>query len=265
MKTITTFILTTFILCSLVAAASSFAAADQDEVNNDRYRLEIILFQMLEGNVAGRFRTNLSHYAELTEQSKALIIGNEQIPAPDKLVEEIQPLAQSEVMANAWKRLRGSREFRPLIYQQWQEQRADTVSRAVPGGVIGTATRVHNDIVLFTPPNKPDKDMEYNSEYISADNVDQSVYQLDGMATFTQGRFLHISLDFEFRQLLVKPEATDGIESPNSYMVFSLKKSRQIRPQRLEFFDNEKFGALIYLEEINQAEEPSEDTVDAES
>ncbi len=251
MKITTTLTLAISILCSLVTADRLFAAVNEDGTSNDRYRLEIILFQMLENNAVGRLSETLNQYTGFSAKSKTT--------ADHSLTKESEPLTQSAIMANAWKRLLGSREFLPLLVDQWQEQRAGTVSRAVPGGVKGTATRIHGEVTIFPPSVNPERSIGYST-------VNPTVYQLDGLATFTQGRFLHVALNFEFRQLLVKAETADNTESPNIYMVFSLEKSRQLRPQRLEFFDNEKFGALIYLEEVEQAEETlPEDIPDAES
>lgn len=258
------------VLLSSVSIAQSEdpLIANPDATIPDYYRIELIVYKVLDKNSDGNLSYSLSDYTspiELEGLSDELQVDTiDENKAP---LEEIE-IQQSEVMENAWKRLRNSRNFRPLKYSQWNELRANTVARHVPGGVEGTATRIHGDIILsksrgFSAKKTP---LTLNP----AENITELIeveptYKLDGKASFGQGRFLHISLDFEYRdwstnnfsnpaeqQAPTAAETADEtvVQAP-AYVIYSLKKTRQIVPLKPELFDNEQFGVLVYLEAIS--------------
>lgn len=264
------------LLCLLAVLFSSVSIAqsedpliaEPDAAIPDYFRIELIVYKVLDTNGDGNLSYSLSDYTdpiELEELSDELQV--------DTIDENIDPrgeieIQQSEVMENAWKRLRNSRNFRPLKYSQWNELRANTVARHAPGGVEGTATRIHGDIILsesrgFSAKKTPLRisPAESITELIEI----EPTYKLDGKASFGQGRFLHISLDFEYRdwsandfsnpveqQASTTAETIDEtvVQGP-AYVVYGLKKTRQIVPLKPELFDNEQFGVLVYLEAIS--------------
>lgn len=284
--------LITVLFTSCSFAQSADPATDQlENTPTDYYRIELILFRVLNGSNYGRLSGTISDYTEpviledLTELDHLGVqsdkLDEEEVSTEEIGIEEIEIL-RSEVMENAWKRLNGSHNFRPVAYLQWDELRADTVSRHSPGGVEGIATRAHGeDILIETAEEIPiveDEIFQYLEENILETLiVPEPVYKLDGRATFGQGRFLHIELDFEFRSLnadvvtllnqLPEPaevqfdhrlDAEGTLEDKTtvpSYTIFAVKKSRQIVPQKPELFDNEQFGVLVYLEEVSITEE----------
>lgn len=271
---------------------SQTLTADPEQVENiplDYFRIELILFRVLKDSDNGRLSNTISDYSdpvnleEISNPDGTTVLGDSDLL--DAAIEEPEIL-RSEVMENAWKRLAGSRNFRPLAYQQWDELRADTVSRHVPGGVEGAAIRVHAEDILPELIDKTSRVAEEPVQYMEENILEEliepePVYKLDGRATFGQGRFLHIKLDFEFRELNTAPVAllnqmhesieeqagkplvieTDNPEAASLYTVFSLKKTRQIVPLKAELFDNEQFGMLIYLEEVSILEESAEEVV----
>ncbi|MCF6262281.1 MAG: peptidoglycan binding protein CsiV [Xanthomonadales bacterium] len=234
----------------------------------DYFRIELILYKVLDSNGNGTLSHAISDYTNpiLIDE----LLAEVEIDTQDQSNISIEELEnpQSEVMANAWKRLRGSRNFRPLMYTQWNELRADTVARHAPGGVEGSAVRIHGGTILAEALGEKPEIMP--SDILPTNNLSELIknepsYKLDGKASFGQGRFLHINLDFEYRNW-VADNFNTAVEQPLSrqletaeettlqapiYKVYSLKKTRQIVPLKPELFDNEQFGVLVYLEEIS--------------
>ncbi len=277
------------LLCLLAVLFSSASVAQSEnsqieqpeDVVADFFRIELILYKVLDGNGNAKLSNSISDYTDpilmhelLLDAEEKAVTETETETETEKETDSLGPsitditeieISQSEVMENAWKRLRGSRSFRPLMYTQWNELRAGTVARHAPGGVEGNAVRVHGESILAEaqahrsgiPP----------ITIISADGLGELIeieptYKLDGKASFGQGRFLHINLDFEYRNrsaddfshgLEQQPSMTaeETAEQALVYKIYSLKKTRQIVPLKPELFDNEQFGVLVYLEEIS--------------
>lgn len=251
-----------------VAQSENSLISEPDEVMPDYFRIELILYKVLDSNGSGKLSNTISDY---TNPIQIDVFRNEvetdTLNQGDISTEEIE-IPQSGVMENAWKRLRGSRNFRPLMYTQWNELRADTVSRHAPGGVEGSAVRIHGEHILSEPLRQSPEIIP--GDITPADGFSgrieiEPTYKLDGKASFGQGRFLHINLDFEYRDWITTDFNTT-IEQPLStetkiaektaaqapaYKVYSLKETRQIVPLKPELFDNDQFGVLVYLETIS--------------
>jgi len=245
-----------------VAQSENSLISEPDEVMPDYFRIELILYKVLDSNGNGKLSQTISDYTdpilldELLEEAES----NAETDTLDQIDNDIKAIEipQSEVMENAWKRLRGSRNFRPLMYTQWSELRADTIARHAPGGVEGTAIRIHGETILPEP-------FGHKPEIIPVDITLEPTYKLDGKISFGQGRFLHINIDFEYRDWsagdfnnAVKQKVSVEFEAAEEttaqapvYKVYSLKKTRQIVPLKPELFDNEQFGVLVYLEAIS--------------
>ncbi|MCF6226650.1 MAG: peptidoglycan binding protein CsiV [Xanthomonadales bacterium] len=268
------------LLCVLAVLFSSASIAqsenpllsEPEEVAADFFRIELVLYKVIDSNGNGRLSQTISDYTDpiildelLVEVEAELEVNT--LDQTDKSPEEVE-IPQSEVMENAWKRLRGSRNFRPLMYTQWNELRADTVARHAPGGVKGAAIRIHGETILPEPfghePETIPVDITPANSLTELIEIEPT-YKLDGKASFGQGRFLHINIDFEYRewnagdfnntidqQVSMEPEAVEETtaQAP-AYKIYSLKKTRQIVPLKPELFDTEQFGVLVYLEAIS--------------
>ena len=162
---------------------------------------------------------------------------------------------KSDAMDNAWRRLRSSQNYRPLIYTGWQQNKVE----------FYPPMRIHDQQVIETRLNPPTQIMIAD---LSAPDplatYRSTFYQIDGSLQLRRSRFLHLYLDLELRE--VKPHNTidssfsDGndleieIGSPagesGNYGVFAIKQNRQITTSRMQYFDTPYLGALVYVTSI---------------
>lgn len=173
------------------------------------------------------------------------------IPRPD-LPDDLRLVSEkSPAMDDAWRRLRGSRNYRPLLYAGWQQNRVDYYP----------PMRVHGPEVIDTRLRAPTGIMV--ADLTAADPLAayRSVfYRLDGSVQLRRSRFLHVNLDLEYRETgpglqpgweLVdaapgaQPRATD-----ERYTVFALRQNRQVRTGQIHYFDTPQFGALVLVTAI---------------
>ena len=95
---------------------------------------------------------------------------------------------KSTAIDDAWRRLRGSADYRPLLYAAWEQNRVDYYP----------PMRIHDQQLIDTqlrPPTRyivadlaaPDPLAAYRSAF----------YQLDGSVQLRRSRFLHLYLDLE--------------------------------------------------------------------
>jgi hypothetical protein len=89
-------------------------------------------------------------------------------------------------------------------------------------------------------------------------------YRLDGTAQLVRSRFLHLELNLQLREALWDPEQPRFVldengEStplpPSAFRVYAMQQRRQVRTQRMEYFDGPKLGVLAWVTEIETAEE----------
>ena len=178
------------------------------------------------------------------------------LPLRDDLPDDLGVVNEkSNRMDTAWRRLRSSQNYRPLVYAAWDQNRVDYYP----------PIRIHNEQVIdtrLTPPTpimvadltKTDPLAAYRSEF----------FQIDGSLQLRRSRFLHLSLDLEIRETATEntfmPGPTgdndirlDGINTPDTAIAFrvhTLKQNRQISTGQIQYFDTPYFGALVYISSI---------------
>ena len=146
---------------------------------------------------------------------------------------------KSPAVDDAWRRLRGSANYRPLLYAAWEQNRTDYYP----------PMRIHDQHLLTTELRPP-------TQYMLADltapdplSVYRSAfYQLDGSVQLRRSRFLHVDLDLEYRD--VQPAADGVAANPGQYRVHSIKQNRQVRTGRMQYFDTPQFGVLVLVTAI---------------
>lgn len=177
-------------------------------------------------------------------------------------------------MDDAWRRLRSSKGYRPLLYASWEQNRTDYYP----------PMRIHDQTII-------DNQLRPPTNIMIADLATQdplaayrsTFYQLDGSVQLRRSRFLHLFLDLEFRENTSNFESgpdffsgsdqqgreeklpaesetnffsgnniqTGSETEPNIYhRVFKLKQNRQIRTDRMQYFDTPNFGVLILVSAI---------------
>ena len=159
---------------------------------------------------------------------------------------------------DAWRRLRGSPDYRPLLYAGWQQNRVDYYP----------PVRVHDLEVVDTQIRPPTNVMPADpaaADPLAAYRV--NFYRLDGSVQLWRSRFLHLFLDIEYRETgpwtAPDPATPAGIpdvppdEVFSPYAVFSLQQNRQVRTGRMQYFDTPLLGALVLVTAI-AAETPED-------
>ncbi len=158
----------------------------------------------------------------------------------------------SEVMQEAWRRLRLSAPFR--IYE-------NTISLKPFSFLLP-----NNETIVFS--DMPGNDPGENGEQPQLPDP-ALFYRLDGTVSLTQTRFLHLELDLQLREALFEREwmpenaavaDRSGQENsderlPTSFLVHRLQQSRQIKTARMEYFDSPVLGALVFVTGIEMTEE----------
>ncbi|MGB7453552.1 MAG: CsiV family protein [Lysobacterales bacterium] len=254
------------LLTFLLILASSAALAD-----SGAYRVEIIVFRNLLVETQATEVTDLRSFSQFpnpeeigpTESSPAeSATGPGNVPAapsevwrpdlPDDLIAVTQ---KSDEMDNAWRRLRSSKGYRPLVYAAWQQNRVDYYPpmRIHDQQIIDTQLRPPTTIV-YADLTAEDPFAAYRSTF----------YQIDGSLQLRRSRFLHLFLDLEFRERKQQvaneaafqvgndmPTAMEtGTDKPVTWGVFALEQNRQISTGRMQYFDTPYFGALVYVTSI---------------
>lgn len=178
------------------------------------------------------------------------------LPLRDDLPDDLLVVTEkTNSMDAAWRRLRSSQNYRPLVYAAWDQNRVDYYP----------PIRIHNEQLIDTqlrPPTpimmadltKEDPLGDYRSQF----------FQIDGSLQLRRSRFLHISLDLEIREERAEnpvpqgPAGDDDVQieglvsadTPVVYGVHALKQNRQISTGRMQYFDTPYFGALVYVSTI---------------
>ena len=213
----------------------------------------------------------------------------------------------SDVMREAWRRLRLGALFRPEQYLSW-EQSADEPfpSLRIHDLEIVLVEDLYAELRETFALESDGQEIEVNEEEEETKDkpvvfTDQgellpgnylqelikefeeepelpdptSFYRIDGTALLKRTRFLHLNFDLELRQavfdqdlLTTAPLLNNDDDSdeptlplPTSYLIHKLKQSRQVKSQRMEYFDSPVLGVLAWItpfETEDEAEDEAE-------
>lgn len=212
------------------------------------YRVEVIVFRNL------LVESKLREVPELRSFSQFPDLENS--GQAENLPDDLNVVSQkSDEMDNAWRRLRSSQSYQPLVYAAWQQNRVDYYPpvRIHDQQVIDTQLRPPTQIVL-ADLTAQDPLAAYRSTF----------YQLDGSLQLRRSRFLHLFVDLELREKQPQYVDDEGFLTGNSlqvefvnrtensaaYTVYSLQQNRQISTSEMQYFDTPLFGALVYVTSI---------------
>jgi hypothetical protein len=143
-----------------------------------------------------------------------------------------------------------------LILEQdpWAELRADAEAEA------GMEEQATDELSEVMPGDDLDRDEE-----AEALPPPLRFYRLDGTAQLTRSRFLHLALDVAWREpvfgeLPLRPPLppSDGVPAdaeqvlpvPESFRVHRLQQRRQVRSDRVEYFDGPVLGVLARISRV---------------
>jgi len=209
----------------------------------------------------------------------------------DPWAEVIHVETMGENMQEAWRRLRLSGPFRPEQYLSW-EQSADEpfpslrihnqdivlvddpyadLRAQLADEELGSDEGMEEPIVFSDQGNiLPGEPLEESDE--DAELPDPTLYyHIDGSVMLKRSRFLHLELDLELReaifdemamrQALIAQEELEVEEielpQPSSFLIHSLKQSRQVKSARMEYFDGSVLSVLAYISSVEIEEDPS--------
>jgi len=228
--------------------------------------------------------------AEPDANVDALSMGESDPLLPE---EEIDPWAdvlpietRGDVMQEAWRRLRLSAPFRPQQYLSWVQ------SGDEPFPLLRIHNQ---EIVLVDDPYAEERaalalaeeEQEEEDGSIVFSDQGQSLpddpeadaepelpdptlyYELDGTVRLSRSRFLHLEFDLEMREPLFEATAMDEPQSslfrqeaddgspprPTSFEVHKLQQRRQVRTDRMEYFDGPVIGVLAYITPFDRDEQ----------
>jgi hypothetical protein len=177
-------------------------------------------------------------------------------------------------LEDAWRRLRLSATFRPLLYASWEQ---DNTQFQPP-------MRLHGEEVLV-------RELRFPGPWVNLDLAAEDplaayrtpFYRVDGHARLRRSRFLHVDLDLELRDLappeaiaasglerplpppptdalpaadasnLALPDPADAPEAaPGPWHVERLRQSRQVKVGELHYFDSPTLGALALVTAVER-------------
>ena len=177
---------------------------------------------------------------------------------------------RSEKMSSVWRNLRLSAEYRPQAFLAWEQ------STEEPFPIL----RIHNEEVIRiddswsemreVPDNdesgEPDwrawrfiYDLESSEFGFAQLPRPKQYYQMDGSVRLRRSRFLHVDLDLRYR--MPTAATVEGVSGPplareyQGYRAYTLKQSRQIRSERMEYFDSPLLGVLVWVTRIEAPED----------
>ena len=216
------------------------------------YRVEVIVFRNLDvltESVGTEDLRSFSQFPSLEEPTQPEVLRYD---LPDDLSVVTQ---KSTRMDAVWRRLRSSKGYRPLLYAAWEQNRTDYYP----------PMRIHDQQIIDTQLRPPTHIMI--ADLAAEDPLAayrSTFYRIDGSVQLRRSRFLHLFLDLEIRE--EKPEVPveanffgsgdiqtrPGDSDPGSIQhgVFTLKQNRQVRTNRMQYFDTPYFGALVLVSAI---------------
>ncbi len=260
-----------------------------------RYRVEILVLSLLHHEAVPSDAESLRDFSSSLDLLKVedgeVTHDDELLPDDELFPDEDQPEepwadviaveSMSDVMLEAWRRLRLSALFRPEQYLSW-EQSADEPFPSL---------RIHDlEVLLIDDPyadlretdaievEKEGKTVVFTDRgyKLPGNNIEPAggesaedpelpeptlFYRIDGTVMLRRLRFLHLGLDLELRQAVFDeqlptpaPSVSGETESgkpelplPTSFLIHKLKQSRQVKSQRMEYFDSPVLGVLAWI------------------
>lgn len=232
------------------------------------YRVEVIVFRNLLAATELNTALELRSFSEFPDPADTGQV--ESLPAdladesatelsgilPGNLPDDLSIVTQkSDVMDNAWRRLRSSQDYRPLVYTAWDQNRIDYYP----------PIRIHNEQVIETQLRPPTPVMV--ADLTAEDPLAayrSTFFQIDGNLQLRRSRFLHLFLDLELREKITngaveaeiltagdtRPDAATDTDRSGVYGVYALRQNRQVSTGEMQYFDTPYFGALVYVSNI---------------
>jgi hypothetical protein len=215
---------------TLLVVACCMLFSTQSTAESGNYRIEVLVFSHIDSTATPQLHDEIRSFVEYPQAGEFLVRE-----APVSLD------VMSSVMQQTMRRLRSSANFHPIVFTAWEQSRID----------YHPPVRVHDEEMiaqhLYFPNQLAFVDLRESDLF---EDYLTPYYRLDGTVQLQRTRFLHLNLDFEYRQeLLPRPELQDSDQflppSPGPAMMHSLEQSRQIRIDDMQYFDSPYLGVLV--------------------
>jgi hypothetical protein len=270
-----------------------------------RYRVEVLVLTHLNHSEEAAESKEISDYSSAIDfltpaveteetagdisQEANLEALEEQEPDPNAVV---QMEEMSDVMREAWRRLRLSAPFRPQQYLSWEQGNQEPFP----------ALRIHDlDVIMTKDPYARErlKQLEADlleseseqlkqAQLVSAESIAPSqpaepeaaleaddsglpgpslYYRLDGEVSLSRSRFLHLHLNIQMREGIWEPEPLELVAQnpaiferagPTTFLLQELRQSRQVKTERMEYFDGPVVSVLAFITSVKVNSEQGE-------
>jgi len=164
-----------------------------------------------------------------------------------------------------------------LVVDPYAEQRAKLAALELAAQELAELG-IEEPIVFSDQGNVLPEDADLESEKEPELPGPTLFHRLDGTVMLKRTRFLHLEIDLELREavydemamtqaLIAREEAEkweqagdeeNWMPEPSSFLVHSLKQSRQVKSARMEYFDGPVLGVLAYISTVEIEESPDE-------
>lgn len=289
-------------------------ALDSASAQDGRYRVEVIVLTHLDHGEAPREAVTPRDYGEAidflapppeTNGETGETVEPVLEPLPESAAPADQDAAEAQVpepprvvhieelgpeMQDAWRRLRLSGPFRPLVALAWEQADDEPFPRLrVHDGEVVLSRDPWSDVrerleagetvdpwlLAGLPPLLPPADGAAATDEVTLERLPPPnlFYALDGVVSLIRSRFLHLHADLQWREpvfaapsaepltlprgLRTLPTATPAVDAepvPTSFRVFELDQDRQIRTGQVEYFDG---PVLSLLARVTALEAPA--------
>ncbi len=223
--------------------------------------------------------------AELLQETGPELLPDED-QAEDPWADVIAVEDMSDVMRETWRRLRLSAPFRPEQYLSWEqsanepfpslrihdpevlliENSCTVLHETLAAEANEDAAKEHEDgPFVFTDqgnilPGNTIKDAAGEAEL-----PDPTLfYRIDGTVMLRRSRFLHLEFDIELRQATFDEQpppltpilggeremgepGESELPLATSFLIHQFEQSRQVKSQRMEYFDSPVIGVLAWI------------------
>lgn len=238
-----------FLSCSAMAESGS-------------YRVEVIVFR----NLAEQATADETDF--LRSFSRFPALEDRELPDDFSVVDK-----KSGAMDRAWRQLRSSRSYQPLLYAAWKQERIEYYPRIHIHNdqVIGSRLR-HSPRAAGQPPDSrqpgpavvpgrgpapeppagepspvPATGAGADVATPAAEPVYDNLYQLDGTVQLRRSRFLHLDLDLEYRLQPAERREPEQGNFNGATRIYHFNQSRQVNTGEMQYFDSPYFGALVLV------------------
>lgn len=183
------------------------------------------------------------------------------IAAPEQSPENIAPTKVYEIEVMVFQNIQGELEGNELWVKERINMELENIDKAVE---IKEMPREDSDLskalevlnadgnyrVLTHKQWLQNADPRSDAELVRLFTEDG---ELDGTFKFFMSRFLHVNLNFIYKQKESKSIFQAGNSEDAPMIAFQLRERRRIRSNKIQYFDHPKFGVLVQVKQMEES------------